>query len=673
MKFVKGQVYDFSFKELRLYGGKKYLMLTFGDEKATTLPGYENYFWRYRVEALDFQIWDESNIPDTITCFVAGFMKNSDGEETEFPVLRQDLGAILKQIYTPGEKYTFTVSERPGESFLADGKPTPYYLLSDAFGLKHQYKSSEDLEIGTSLELTVETIEGHWLKFANGLKNELKEYFEVGKNYLFSIESEEIDSSSGKPFYSLIDKTKGISHRFYFDGARTDGPGDEITLQVKAFLKNGWLLLKEPNKPLSDSEIAELEEIETISPRRENNVLEFKSSLIFTASGEKNIDKQLGREIMQQLASFMNAEGGCVYLGYKDDGTICGIENEVSELNTSEEDEYQYKPTLDGLQLKIRNTIVRHLGGFANSVTKIEFRKTPEDHMVCHIEVPPASKPIYQNGVYLYKRSGNMCQWLRGDDLTFFIMSRMKTQEQPTAIAIPIKPPALTVPEVTQEVTKEEMETVHTAPVPAAPTTITPERVWTHFTFYNDGSISRQSKAVITSDVLFDIPLSIEAKTKNARLLLCYDNGCVNIVNPKAVYSDKLSKSNQHYKNGWNTDAKLIHIYECSNEDYLVVRSKKPDGEQMIKAVWIGNYTVHSGLSMQTQGNRIVDPERATIVDMELVPGEQQSFISSIVLKSKSTAPGYPVQHFKYHGARAFLKHRKLAEMDTAHSIDLDH
>ena len=664
MTFTRGQVYNFSFKELRPYGGKKYLMLTFGGDNATTLPGYENTNWRYRVEALDFQIWDESNIPDTITCFVAGFMKDSNGEETDFPVLRQDLGAILKQLYTPGEKYSFTVSERPGESYLADGKPAPHYLLSDAFGLKHQYKSSKDLELGTSLELTVESIEGHWLKFANGIKNELKGIFEIGKTYLFSIESEEYDSSSGKPFYTLIDKIKGISHRFYFAGSRTDGPGDEISLQVKAFLKNGWLLLTEPNKQLSDSEIAELEEIENITPGRENNVLEFKSSLLFTASGEKNIDKQLGREIMQQLASFMNAEGGCVYLGYKDDGTICGIENEVSDLNTSEEDEYQYKPTLDGLQLKIRNTIVRHLGAFANSVTKIEFRKTPEEHMVCHIEVPAASKPIYQNGVYLYKRSGNMCQWLKGDDLTFFIMSRMKPQVQTTTNPIPVKPPAPTVPAFTQEVTKEEMETIHTAPVPTEPATTTPEKVWTHFTFYTDGSISRQSKANVGPEVLFDVPLSIAAKTKNARLLLCYDNGCVNIVNPKAVYSDKLSKSNQHYKNGWNTDAKLIHIYECCNEDYLVVRSKKPDGEQMIKAVWVGNYNVHSGVSMQTQGNRIVDPERATIVDMELVPGEQQSFISSIILRSKNSVPGYPAQHFKYHNALSFLKHRRVAETE---------
>jgi len=227
MTFEKGKVYDFSFKELRLFGGKKYLMLTFGEGKKETLSGYEDTYWRYRVEALDFQVWDENNIPETVTCFVAGFMKDSDGRETEFPVLRQDLGAILKRFYTPGEKYSFTVSEKPWESYLADGNPAPYYLLSDAFGLSHQYKTAEDLEPGTSLELTVESIEGHWLKFANEIKKELKETFEVGKNYPFAIETEESDPS-GKHFYSLTDKIKGFLHRFYFTGNRTDGPGDEI-------------------------------------------------------------------------------------------------------------------------------------------------------------------------------------------------------------------------------------------------------------------------------------------------------------------------------------------------------------------------------------------------------------------------------------------------------------
>ena len=663
MNFEKGKVYDFTFEEVRLFGGKNYLMLTF--DGADTLPGYEDSLWHYRVEALDFQIWDENNITDTITCFVAGFVKDSDGAETNFPILRQDLGAILKRFYTPGEKYTFTVAEKPGESFLPNGAPAPYYQLSDAYGLTHQYKTSETLEKGSSLELAVESIEGHWLKFVNpvkGIKDELKTLFETGKTYPFVIQTEEVDAS-GRHFFTLTDKAKGFTHRFYFTGERDDDPGDEIELLVKDFLPNGWLFLTEPNQILSPKEIAELTEIASSSPGRENSVREFKSSLVYTASGEKNIDKQLGREIMQQLASFMNADGGCVYLGYRDDGSICGIENEVAELNTSEEDEFQYKPTLDGLELKIRNTIARHLGGFANLAADIQFRKSADGHMVCHIAVPASAKPIYQNGIYLYKRSGNMCQWLKGDELTFFIISRMKSQ--PVAAATPAKP-AQPIGE-TEVVTKAEMETVHPALAPAA-TAAAPEKVWTHFTFYADGSVSRQPKEVAAPEVVFDVPLSLAAKNKSARLLLCYDNGCVNIVNPKDVYSQKLKNARQQYKNGWNTDAKLIHVYECTGEDYLVVRSKRPDGEQMIKAVPVGNYAVHTGLSMQTQGNRIVDPERAAVVDMEIVPAGQQSFIYSIILKSKNSAPGYPAMNFKYQNALSFLKHRKAAGTDDARS-----
>ena len=218
----------------------------------------------------------------------------------------------------------------------------------------------------------------------------------------------------------------------------------------------------------------------------------------------------------------------------------------------------------------------------------------------------------------------------------------------------------------TEAVTKAEMETVHAAPAPAAPAAAVPEKVWTHFTFYADGSISRQPREVVAPDVLFDVPLSVAAKNKSARLLLCYDNGCVNIVNPKDVYSQKLKNSRQRYKNGWNTDAKLLRVYECGDDDYLVVRSRDPQGEPMIKAVHIGNYAVHTGLSMQTQGNRIVDPERAAVTDMEIVPGNQQSFIYPVILKSKNSVPGYPAMNFKYQDVMTFLKHRKAAATGDA-------
>ena len=129
MLFTKGQVYDFSFKELRLYGGKKYLMLTFGDEKATTLPGYEGTTLRYRVEALDFQVWDDNSIPETITCFVAGFIKTPDGEETDFPLLRQDLGAILKQLYVPGEKVFFHGFRKTRRGFFARWETNSFLFI----------------------------------------------------------------------------------------------------------------------------------------------------------------------------------------------------------------------------------------------------------------------------------------------------------------------------------------------------------------------------------------------------------------------------------------------------------------------------------------------------------------------------------------------------------------
>lgn len=65
MKFEKYSVYEFQFKEFKRMGEKPYFLLTYGDEKATTMERYKENGWCFRVEVNDFQmswltneIWD---------------------------------------------------------------------------------------------------------------------------------------------------------------------------------------------------------------------------------------------------------------------------------------------------------------------------------------------------------------------------------------------------------------------------------------------------------------------------------------------------------------------------------------------------------------------------------------------------------------------------------------
>lgn len=664
MQFEKFNIYDFQYAGMTQQNGNSYFLLTYDDKN--TIPGYEEMEWVFRVEILEFQQnWNKDDIWSNFPCFVAGFVKDIDGNETTFPILKQDIKSILQMNFTAGKSYSFTVAACPGD-LNEKLEKIEYYIVRDYLDFEHQLHTSAEYKIGDPVELTVDKFGSRWLEFVDPVRQRIKELFEIGKEYDFLIESEEFDEKSGKNFFTLRDEFEGFIHRFYFADEHPASPGEKIKLTVKAITPKGWLLLIEPGKQISIAELQTLEQIEDNTLGRENDQLEYKSSFVYTASGEQNIDSQLGREIMQQLAAFMNAKGGMVCLGYRDDGSICGINNDIQYLNSSAEDEYTYKLTLDGIELKIRNTIGRKLGGFANSQVTVTFRKNEKGLLVCHLTAHPSAKPIFLNSTALYKRSGNMCQHLKGDEITFFVLDHLTQIMQNAKLAF-TAPAASAAPDKTTEVKPEDKDKeIVIMPSP----TVKDEKILQYITLYKDGTVSRQKVEQNASDVLYNIPFTASCKNKGARLLLCYDNGCVNVLNPGEVASGKLKTENKHYSNGFNTNAALLSVFTCSKEDYLVIRSQKHGGGiDMIKALAIDGYSVHDPQSMQTQGNKVLDVKNAAVTRYEIVPGEQSSFIYPIIVKSKNGALGIPAHSAKVQNVLAFLKKRKRdAEADEARS-----
>lgn len=654
MRFEEGKVYDFNYKGVKFFGGKSYLLLTYGETKAETLPGFEADGLVFRAEAYDYQLKDENTITDVIPCYVAGFVKDIDGQNTSFPILKQDIRSILQKNYDIGKSYPFTIAASPGELNEKQEK-LECYLVHDPLDFEHYLYTTAEYKKGDTVELTVDKFGSKWLEFADPVRQRIKELFEIGKEYDFHIESEEIDEKSGKNFFALRDKIEGFLHRFYFTDEHSASPGEDIRLTVKAITPKGWLLLAEPGKSISAKELLTLEQIEDNTLGRETDQLEYKSSFVYTATSDRNIDAQLGHEIMQQLAAFMNAKGGTVCLGYQNDGSICGINRDIQFLNSSTEDEYTYEPTLDGIELKIRNTIARKLGGFANSLVDIGFRKNKSGLLVCHLTANPSAKPVFLNSTVLYKRSGNMCQRLKGDEITFFVLDHLTQimQNAKLAFIAPSAAPASDKTEETVAVAPGEMKT----PVAfALPEQAKAEKVLQYISLYKDGTVSRQKQESAEPDVLFNIPFTASCRNKSSRLLLCYDNGCVNVLNPGEVAKEKLKDDGKRYKNGLNQNAGLLSVFTCGKEDYLVIRSRRNDGTDMIKALPLEEYSVHNPQSMQTQGNKVLDVKNAAVVRFDIVPGEQSSFIYPVIVRSKNGVAGFPAHSAKIQGVLAFLK-----------------
>ena len=105
-------------------------------------------------------------------------------------------------------------------------------------------------------------------------------------------------------------------------------------------------------------------------------------------------------EYLKWICGFANAQGGKIYLGIKDDGSVCGVKNA--------------KKLLEDIPNKVRDV----LGIMVD--LNIE---THDDKDVLEIIVHPSGYPINCRGEYHY-RSGATKQLLKGTQLTEFLLRK---------------------------------------------------------------------------------------------------------------------------------------------------------------------------------------------------------------------------------------------------------
>ena len=105
-------------------------------------------------------------------------------------------------------------------------------------------------------------------------------------------------------------------------------------------------------------------------------------------------------EYLKWICGFANAQGGKIYIGTQDDGTVIGVNNS--------------KKLLEDIPNKIQNKL-----GITADVNLL----TEDGLDYIEIVVNPWSFPVNYNGEYHY-RSGSTKQLLRGNALTNFLMAK---------------------------------------------------------------------------------------------------------------------------------------------------------------------------------------------------------------------------------------------------------
>ena len=483
--------------------------------------------------------------------------------------------------------------------------------------------------------------------------NILKKYYSrLNESYAFMVEAKETDTNTNAEYYRLKDYY-GLYHRYYpAKNAKIRELGDVFSLNVTD--------IKEDNKYSSYLIFEEIEEeqqavVNVQLPTQhqdetpedimkesrfgvENNVTEFKASIVYPAGTIKpDIDGQM-KIILQTIAGFQNSQGGTLYIGVNDRGQVCGINNDFAYLNSSEVDEFSYKNTTDGYELKIRNSIKKHLGNLSNSSVDISFYKE-NDLIYCVAKISARPEPVFMGGYKLFQRAGNMTQLLKNDQITWFIKDRLNLGYQNV---VPVSTPETSLPgnQLAEPQEVEISTTTTTHAVDNTHATIAKEDIWVYMTFYADGCWSYQDNEVKSDDVVWQIP--ILKKLKKEVLLMCYDNGCVNSICPYKIIKpigQKNKEAGRRYKNGWNTDANIMAMMNIDQHDLVAFYSIDANSDEWVKVHRATDISVHTTLHLQ--GNVLVNERfNAKPIAYKHIPQDKINHVSSLVLNENQTS-GY--------------------------------
>jgi hypothetical protein len=366
----------------------------------------------------------------------------------------------------------------------------------------------------------------------------------------------------------------------------------------------------------------------------EDERTEFKSSIVFTAgTTEPDIDTQL-EVIVRTIAAFMNTGGGSLYIGINNNGIITGINQDLPYLNSTSRSTVfdPYPENRDGYEQCIRNAVRMHLSSFANAKLKMRFLKGSESNLVfVEISIPALHRPVFFKGTLLYQRAGNGNQLLKGDNITSYIEDRL--QHKPAAGEVH------SVSSVKPDEQSEELKPLDIIPlIPASLLPVSSNRsskVWKYITLLSNGGWSFGSKTNAHKETtLHEVAITQHEKEEGCLMLMCYDNGRINVVKPQGIIRDR--RPNKEYSNGYSRNAELKKIILARPYDLIAVYSLSQEGTAMVKLHKAADFGQHEAI--YAMGNTALSDRFGKVTGYQKVSAEYSSALSGLLeTKARTT------------------------------------
>ncbi len=126
------------------------------------------------------------------------------------------------------------------------------------------------------------------------------------------------------------------------------------------------------------------DEIEELILGGESGLVEFKSTLRYDLR-QKSVNKTLEYVIAKTISSFLNSNGGNLFIGVDDNQNSLGLGDDISTLK---------KRDIDGFELQLIEVIKKYIGKEFSSHLKIKFPEYDSQN-ICRISVSQSSRPVF--------------------------------------------------------------------------------------------------------------------------------------------------------------------------------------------------------------------------------------------------------------------------------------
>jgi len=360
-----------------------YLSL-YGPEFNSEYSMKKMFYWMYAaLYKRRFTSSVDQKLEDDLSCLKPDYTPNKDPIDDLLDNLREDQGdpevtksnLCMRGIIHPLYNMANIVIRAKGGFDWSKG-----INLSQPYGKKYKVECHHIFPHSVLLKSGYETTNLHHLKLINEIVNRVP---------LTKKSNMEIFTKEPREYFPVLEKKyPGNLERFFI-------PMNKKLWKVKnfeEFLEKRRELIAEGindfmKRLIEGKKTEEAESIASLIQQNEGKTLEFKSSLRWNLHLE-DWDKNLEKVVLKTISAFLNASGGQLLIGVKDDGTIFGLEKDLERFGNE-----------DKFELHLSNIIEANIGKNFMPYIHIEFHEA-EGKTICLVSVEKSPRPAYL-------RSGN--------------------------------------------------------------------------------------------------------------------------------------------------------------------------------------------------------------------------------------------------------------------------